>query len=41
MSGAKLTEAESVVMRCIWNYGKDDCFQKEPEVLEDWLFLNL
>ena len=24
MSGAKLTEAESVVMRCIWNYEKEE-----------------
>lgn len=24
MSGVKLTEAESVVMRCIWNYEKEE-----------------
>ena len=24
MSGAKLTEAESVVMRCIWNYEREE-----------------
>ena len=36
MSGAKLTEAESVVMRCIWNYEKEEIpFLKLIEELKD------